>query len=447
MEEAFDLAREDRLAVTPDLIDCGLKACDVIRLLLEEKAEGAVIPGEVEVTGAFARLLPAPESPSGTRIEESKPAVRVRAAFEIVFKPNREMFYSGADPVTLLDDLRELGQAHITAHADQVPPLAALEAEHCYLWWEILLVTGPRPCGCQGRVRFRRGRMRCPYPAARRPGRGCGPAWLRTRRRHSNCSWWSAKTTWRELKGTRWRSSKTSPRRTTSTLCFGVSTASRAMRPCCWDTSKSTALTDSHPLQLLVRVAHALETLLDPFRGAAAGPVPEATIQTALETCDAIRSLLGRLTHNGEGGPVSPELLERLGVRTHDVAGGRSQDPRDAAFRNTTAQCVEMIASCFRRMENDSESTGPVLQTYLRGLKTLSAAAQYRNCPELEEPLAQQLRILDAAVRTGAALGSEERSVLASAFRAARSVLDAGRQPPMAPTFRSLPRPAPPNCP
>ena len=30
----------------------------------------------------------------------------------------------------------------VTAHADQVPPLGALEAEHCYLWWEILLVTG-----------------------------------------------------------------------------------------------------------------------------------------------------------------------------------------------------------------------------------------------------------------------------------------------------------------
>jgi len=51
------------------------------------------------------------------------------------------MFYSGADPVTLLDDLRALGQAHITAHADQVPLLPSLEAEHCYLWWEILLVT------------------------------------------------------------------------------------------------------------------------------------------------------------------------------------------------------------------------------------------------------------------------------------------------------------------
>src|SRR5580658_2400631 len=40
MEEAFDLAREGRLAVSPELIDCGLKACDVLRLIIEAKTEG-----------------------------------------------------------------------------------------------------------------------------------------------------------------------------------------------------------------------------------------------------------------------------------------------------------------------------------------------------------------------------------------------------------------------
>src|SRR5271157_2881272 len=109
MEEAFDLARAGRLTVTPELIDCGLKACDVLRLIIEQKAEGAV-PGEVEATGAFARQLPAPEKPPAEPVPQAPPAaVEVRAAFEIVFKPNREMFYSGADPVTLLDDLRQLG--------------------------------------------------------------------------------------------------------------------------------------------------------------------------------------------------------------------------------------------------------------------------------------------------------------------------------------------------
>ena len=196
------------------------------------------------------------------------------------------------------------------------------------------------------------------------------------------------------------------------------------MPACCWRTSKGAALAASHPLQLLLRVAHGLESVLDPFRAATAGPLPDGTIETALETCDAIRTLLGSLTHNGAGGPVSPELLGRLGVRDYVAPVARKVDGREAAFLNTTSQCVEMIAGCFQRMESDSESAGPALQTYLRGLKTLSAAVQYRNCPELEEPLAQQLRILDAAVRTGAALGSEDRSALGSAFQATRSVLD-----------------------
>src|ERR1039457_6032037 len=59
MEEAFDLAREGRLSVSPEMIDCGLKACDVIRLILEDTTETAVVQGEKEVTSAFTRLLPA----------------------------------------------------------------------------------------------------------------------------------------------------------------------------------------------------------------------------------------------------------------------------------------------------------------------------------------------------------------------------------------------------
>jgi len=47
-----------------------------------------------------------------------------------------------------------------------------------------------------------------------------------------------------------------------------------------------------------------------------------------------------------------------------------------------------MIAGCLQRMGDDCESTSPVVETYLRGVKTLSAAAKYSNCIELEEPLA-----------------------------------------------------------
>jgi len=426
MEEAFDLAREGRLGLTPELIDCGLKACDVIRLLIEEKAEGAVIPGEVEVTGAFARLLPAPESPSGTRIEESKPAVRVRAAFEIVFKPNREIFYSGADPVTLLNDLRDLGQAHITAHAEQVPALHSLDAEHCYLWWEILLVTDRDQAAIRDVFVFVEDD--CDVRIRVRDDEGASVALLGSV---------SAETF--EMFGVECEEhlagiegdalaleSDPESRAGLDSLFRGVHSI-KGNAGLLLGFVTGPVLVAGHPLQLLLRVTHAMESLLDPFRETHAGPVPDEIIQTALETCDAIRTLLRNLTCHGTGGPVAPELLERLGIHTvppGETAAGLSANSREAAFLNTTAQCIEMIAGCFQRLETDGEASGPILEIYRRGLRTWSAAVQYSNYPGLDEPLAQQLLILDAALKSGAALQDAERESLAKHFQTARAVLD-----------------------
>jgi two-component system chemotaxis sensor kinase CheA len=422
MEGAFDLAREGRMAVTADLIDCGLKACDVLRLIIEEEAEGAPVPGESELSAAFLRLLPAVEAAPAEGNRESLPARSLRAAYEIVFKPNREIFYSGADPVTILDDLRELGQAHITAHADQVPPLASLEAEHCYLWWEILLVTDRERTAIQDVFLFVEDqaevRIRLLEDQASTVALLGSVAAEAFDLFVLECD--------EHLEGIERDAlaleKDPAAKDNLDALFRGVHSIKGNAGMLLADV-RGEALTAAHPLQLLLRVAHGLESLLDPFRAVTAGTVPRGTIQTALETCDAIRTLLGSLTHQGAGGPVSPELLQRLGVRGGAAKSGPDVDGREAAFLNTTSQCVEMIAGCFERMESDPDSSPAVLETYLRGLQTWSAAARYRACPELEEPLGRQLRILDAAVRTGAALSDRERSVLGNAFQHARSVL------------------------
>jgi two-component system chemotaxis sensor kinase CheA len=423
VEETFDLARGGRLEVTPELIDCGLKACDVIRLIVEEQAEGAAVSGETEAAAAFTKLLPAPETPRAEPSQASQPAAEVRAAFEIVLKPNREMFYSGADPVTLLDDLRELGQAHITAHVDRVPPLASLEAEHCYLWWEIFLVTNRDRAAiqdvfvfvaddCDVRIRLLEDQAAAVALLGSVPTEAFALFVVECEERLERIE-----------EDALQLEQDPAARDRLDSLFRGVHSI-KGNAGLLLGEVKGAALLANHPLPLLLQVTHALESLLDPFRGAGAGQVSDETIQTALETCDAVRTLLGRLTHNGAGGPVSPDLLARLGVRANAAASGPAVDAREAAFLNTTSQCVEMIAGCLRRLETGGEPAAPVLETYLRGLKTLSAAAQYRNCSELEAPLGQQLRILDAAVRTGAALGREERSTLGNALRTARSVLD-----------------------
>src|SRR5271157_1259111 len=422
-EEAFDLAREGRLAVTGELIDCGLKACDVIRLILDEAVEGTAVAWEAEVAGDFARLLPAPEAPPAEPGGESKPESAARAAFEIVFRPKREMFYSGADPVTLLDDLRELGPAHIAAHADQTPPLAMLDAEHCYLWWEILLVTDRGQAAirdafvfveddCELHIRLLEDQAASVALLGSVPAEAFELFVAECEERLEDV----------EREALRLEENPAS-RESLDCLFRGVHSI-KGNAGLLLGQVTSEALPPSHPLQLLQRVTHGLESLLDPFRGAKAGQLPEEEIQTALETCDAIRTLLGRLSHNGAGGPVSRELLERLGVRTDAAPAGQKVDGRRAAFLNTTSQCVEMIAGCFARMEAGGQPPGAVLETYRRGLTTLSAAARYQNRPDLEEPLAQQLRILEAAMQAGAALSAGDLSALGSAFRQARSILE-----------------------
>jgi two-component system chemotaxis sensor kinase CheA len=422
MEEAFDLAREGRLAVTAELIDCGLKACDVIRLILSEKKENETVSGELEVSGAFMRLLPSPQNPHAERCEEPAPRAAVRSSFEIVFKPNREIFYSGADPVTLLDDLRELGQAHVTAHVEQVPILASLEAEHCYLWWEILLVTDRDQAAieevfvfvddeCDVRIRLSGDQDDVALLGSVPPE--MFELFVLECEDHLEGIERDALALEKDP----------ASRGTLDSLFRGVHSI-KGNVGLLLNRVPGNGLMTMHPLQLLLRVAHGLESLLDTFREVNAEPVSDEMIRTALETCDAIRILLGSLTHKGQDVTVSPELLERLGVHINAAPEARAVDGRQAAFFNTTSQCIEMIAGCFSRMENDGEFTNPVIETYLRGLKTLSAAVKYRNCREMEEPLTQQLHILDTAVNTGAALGEEEHSALRSAFQTTRCVLE-----------------------
>jgi two-component system chemotaxis sensor kinase CheA len=185
---------------------------------------------------------------------------------------------------------------------------------------------------------------------------------------------------------------------------------------------KGAPIAATHPLQQLLLVAHGLESLLEAFRVPGGAPVSAEAIQTALESRDAIRALLGSLMHGGGAGGVPVALLARLGVPAAPAPRVSSVDGH-AAFRNTASQCAEVIAGCVRRMNDDAALSGPVLGTYLRGLKTWLAAARYQNYPEMEAPLVQQLRMLEAAAADGAVIGPDQRRALGDAFSAAQSLL------------------------
>lgn len=133
IESVLDRAREGRLALSPQLITLILRSCDQIKALVSAVQSGLPPPvsaGE-EIVVALSSLTSAPR----------EVAVFTKS-YEIHFRPARELMISGANPLALLNELRGLGECRVIARTDQVPALDQLQADHCYLAWDIALSTG-----------------------------------------------------------------------------------------------------------------------------------------------------------------------------------------------------------------------------------------------------------------------------------------------------------------
>ena len=423
LEGAFDLARAGRLEVTTDLIDCALEACDVIRELLGTEREGGEVAGERAVLDALALLLPSTAAvPAATVAVAASPApADRRAAYEIVFRPNRGLFGSGTDPVTLLDELRDLGAAHVTARTDEVPELSALDPESCYLWWEILLVTERGETAirevfefvedeCQLVVRLLADQASAVALLVAVPAESLTQFVL-------ECEDHLASIEAHALALEQDPGSRAS----LDALFRSVHSVKGNAGVLLGEVNHESLAAD-HPLPLLMRVAHAMESLLDPLRVADATPPSRETIQTALETGDAMRGLVQSLASQKAAAVVAADLRRRLQL-TNDPIVAVAADPRHAAFVNTATQCMEMIASCLASIEG-GDAAEPILQMYLRGVKTLAAAAAYLERPDLEAPVILQLTILVAALNAGGPMGDADVAGLKRAFDALRSALD-----------------------
>src|ERR1019366_8649520 len=61
--------------------------------------------------------------------------------WRIRFRPGPDVLLHGTNPLLLLRELRELGRLRITLDTTSVPPLRQIDAERCYLAWDMVLTT------------------------------------------------------------------------------------------------------------------------------------------------------------------------------------------------------------------------------------------------------------------------------------------------------------------
>jgi two-component system chemotaxis sensor kinase CheA len=153
LENAFDEVRNGHLSVGPELIDLTLSALDQIRAMLEEGANGAA-PADpaacAEILAKVRHLTGKPEIKTGKdkiapHNAGSKPGLETGAGamreWSIHFAPGPEFMLNGANPLLLLQELRQLGGLSVKASMAALPPLGELDPERCYVSWDLVLAT------------------------------------------------------------------------------------------------------------------------------------------------------------------------------------------------------------------------------------------------------------------------------------------------------------------
>src|ERR1039458_5845773 len=129
VEELFDEARMGRLAITPEMIDLALRAKDLIGQFLESDDSAALEPACTQLVATLAKFLPHLSKPGSNGQTKTGNAVAQRQRHKIFFKPHPQVFFSGTDPVNLVDELCALGAATVTAQVEGIPPLESLNPE------------------------------------------------------------------------------------------------------------------------------------------------------------------------------------------------------------------------------------------------------------------------------------------------------------------------------
>jgi len=147
VETIFDLVRNGKLAVSKRLINLTLDARDLIKSMLDAadgepvdpSAGSGIVASLRELSG---QVVQAPAEEAKPAKEEGAPFPAAKhATYRIRFIPAREIFSAGVNPLNLLAELKTLGTCNVIAHTAGFPQLYELEAESCYVYWDVILTT------------------------------------------------------------------------------------------------------------------------------------------------------------------------------------------------------------------------------------------------------------------------------------------------------------------
>jgi two-component system chemotaxis sensor kinase CheA len=141
VEEIFNRIRNQQLEISPELIDAALKASDCCAMLLDLGPSSDVpLDLETEVLASIRPYLPDLEE-LDKKAQSAIETTHKLSRYKVGFHPNREIFFSGTDPASLLLELTDLGEIEVCCDVSDLSESVEFDPEQCYLKWEVSVET------------------------------------------------------------------------------------------------------------------------------------------------------------------------------------------------------------------------------------------------------------------------------------------------------------------
>lgn len=143
LETLLDEMRNEERDITTESITVMLEAVDVIREMLNT-VQQQTEPDSVRIAEVASHLQAVLQKQSQPQVQAAETDTAIVFAsvsgWLIEFKPHLQLLQTGNDPVRLFKELAELGEMTVTLDDSSMPPFTDLEAEACYLGWQITLL-------------------------------------------------------------------------------------------------------------------------------------------------------------------------------------------------------------------------------------------------------------------------------------------------------------------
>lgn len=143
-ETAFDRVRKGLFPATAELVHVILSAMDHMRALVDGDGAGLEATGDA-ILARLQAALPESGATPATAAGETAPSTAAATAsatggWHLRFRLPASAMANGTNPLSLLDELRALGDCRVVALCDGLPALPDLVPTECLIGWDVTLV-------------------------------------------------------------------------------------------------------------------------------------------------------------------------------------------------------------------------------------------------------------------------------------------------------------------